>query len=173
MLSEQLPQKGRPLRQPVFALTFLALIACAPSFGPVYANAKDKPVSWKSVDEALLRVNDAPPKEWGVYRAGKKNDPLLLQLGNRFLLIESHDQKIFELDPAKLNRKTGEILWVPSDRPAKPLATSDWMVSDMGAAFGIVVKLDAENAALDLQLPHPPDVGSLPDRPPTPDRRRR
>ena len=131
--------------------------------------AKDKPLSWKPVDEALLRVNEAPPKTWEVYRVGKKNDPLLLQLGNRFLLIESHDHRIFEIDPAKIERKKDEVLWSLSDRPAEPLATSDWVVDDIGAAFAIQVKLDKENATLDLQLPHPPEVGSLPARPPTPE----
>jgi hypothetical protein len=134
--------------------------------------AKEKPLSWKPIDEALLRVNDAPPKDWEVYRTGKKNDPLLLELGNRFLLIDSHDQQIFELEPLKLEHKKDEILWNPADRPAKPLTTSEWVVNDVGAAFGITVKLDAENATLDLQLPHPPNVGSLPARTPAPETRR-
>jgi hypothetical protein len=148
----------------------LAVMCCS---GAAAALAKDKPLSWKSIEQALLRVNDAPPKEWEVYRTGKKNDPLLLQLGNRFLLIETHDRQIFEIDPAKLERKSDEVLWSPSDRPAKPLATSNWVVDDIGAAFAITVKLDSENAALVLQLPHPPDIGSLPARTPTPATRHR
>ena len=146
-----------------------ALAPSASAFGPsASASAKDKPLSWKPIENALLRVNDAPPKEWGVYRSGKKNEPLLLQIGNRFLLIETHDHHVFELDPAKIARKTGELLWSPANRPAKPLATSDWLVDDIGAAFAIKVKLENENALVDLQLPHPPAVGSLPDRPPKP-----
>ena len=130
------------------------------------ALAKDKPLSWKPIEDALLRVNDAPPKEWGAYRTGKKNDPLVLQLGSRFLLIQSHDHRVFELDPGKIEHKSGELLWSPADRPAKPLATSDWNVDDIGAAFVIKVKLDTENAVVDLQLPHPPEVGNLPQQPP-------
>ena len=135
--------------------------------------AKDKPLSWKPIDEALLRVNDAPPKEWEIYRTGKKNDPLILKLGSRFLLLESHDHRIFDIDPAKVDSKKDEVLWSLSDRPAEPLASSDWVVDDIGAAFVIKVKIDKENATLDLQLPHPPEVGSLPVRPPTPETRRR
>src|ERR1700722_4323286 len=52
------------------------------------AFAKDKPLSWKPIEDALLRVNDSPPKEWGIYRTGKKNEPLLLQMGSRFLFID-------------------------------------------------------------------------------------
>src|SRR5438445_9298484 len=114
------------------------------------------------------RVDDAISNEWGVARSGEKNDPLLFDIADGFLLIDSHDRHVFELDPAKIERKTGELLWSPADRPDKPLATSDWVVDDIGAAFVIKVKLEAENALVDLQLPHPPAVGSLPDRPPQP-----
>ena len=137
------------------------------------AFGKDKPLSWKPIEDALLRVNDSPPKEWSAYRTGKKNEPLVLQLGNRFLFIQSHDHQVFELDPAKIEHKTEELLWSPTDRPAKPLATSDWNVDDIGAAFVIKVKLDAENAVVDLQLPHPPEVGNLPQQQAAPRQTRR
>lgn len=153
------------------ALFLLAIVS--PAFGPASrALAKDKPLSWKPIEDALLRVNDSPPKEWGAYRTGKKNEPLVLQIGTRFLLIQSHDHQVFELDPAKIERKSEELLWSPSDRPAKPLATSDWNVDDIGAAFVIRVKLDTENAVVDLQLPHPPEVGNLPQQAPRQTRRR-
>jgi len=153
----------------VCAMCVTGAVILAPSAS---AFAKDKPLSWKPIEDALLRVNDAPPKEWGVYRTGKKNDPLVLQLGSRFLLIQSHDHQVFELDPAKIERKTGELLWSPGDRPAKPLATSDWNVDDIGAAFVVKAKLDGESAVVDLQLPHPPEVGNLPQQPPRQTRRR-
>src|SRR5437879_8713332 len=47
---------------------------CSSDLAPGAASAKDKPLSWKPVEDALLRVNDAPPKEWEVYRTGKKNE---------------------------------------------------------------------------------------------------
>ena len=144
-----------------------ALARSASAFAPsVSAFAKDKPLVFKSIESALLRVNDAPPKDWEVYRTGKKNEPLLLQIGNRFLLLETSGHQVFELDSSKIEHKTGELLWSPSDRPDKPLATSDWNVDDIGAAFIVKVKLQSENALVDLQLPHPPNVGDLPNRPP-------
>ena len=155
----------------VVAFAFALVIA-----GGIYrpaALAKAKLLlAWTPIEDALLRVNDAPPKDWGAYRTGKKNDPLLLQIGSRYMLIESHDQQVFELDASKIEHKTGALLWHPADRPAKPLATSDWMVDDIGAAFVVTVKLDAENSVVNLQLPHPPDVGSLPQLPPAENRRR-
>jgi len=153
-------------------LALAGLFALVLFYAPA-SQAKEKPLSWKPIEDALLRVNDAPPKEWSAYRTGKKNDPLLLQIGSRYLLIESHDHRVFELDPSKIERKSQGLVWSPSDRPAKPLATSDWMVDDIGAAFVVILKLDAENAVVNLQLPHPPDVGSLPQPPPAESRRRR
>jgi hypothetical protein len=154
-------------------LSLVILGAMCEFGGASFAVAKEKPLSWKPIEDALLRVNDAPPKEWELYRTGKKNEPLVLQIGPRFLLIDTHDHQIFELDPAKIEKKTGEILWSPSDRPASPLATSNWMVGDIGAAFEVTVKLDVESALVNLQLPHPPEVGNLPQRAPRQPTRRR
>ena len=154
-------------RASAFAPTISAFAPSASAF------AKDKPLVFKSIESALLRVNDAPPKDWEVYRTGKKNEPLLLQIGNRFLLLETSGHQVFELDSSKIEHKTGEVLWSPSDRPDKPLATSDWTVDDIGAAFIVKVRLQSENALVDLQLPHPPNVGDLPNRPPAQQQQRR
>jgi hypothetical protein len=137
------------------------------------ALAGGKPLPWKSIEDALLRVDDAPPaKDWGIYQTEKKTDRLLIQIGNRFLLIEVHDRQIFEINPAKVQHKSAELLWDPTDRPTQPLATSDWSNDDAGAAFQLKAKLDSENLVLDLQLPHPPNVGDLPVRSTAPTRRR-
>jgi hypothetical protein len=125
------------------------------------AFAGDKPVSWKPIQQALLRVDDQPVKNWNVYQESKKGDPLLLQMGNRFLLIQVHERKIFELAPAKIERKGAELLWDPAGRPAEPLATSDWIIRDVGFAYRIGARLAAENRVLDLQLPHPMDLRYL------------
>ena len=79
------------------------VLALVPIVGP--ARAGDKEVAWKPIEQALLRVDDQPVKNWNVYEESKKGDPLLLAMGNRFLLIEIHDHKIFELAPAKVEHK--------------------------------------------------------------------
>lgn len=144
-------------------------MSCAVGGG---ALAKSKAVSWRAIDDALLRVNNVAVKDWTVYQAGKKTDPLLLKMGNRFLLIAIHDRQLFEIDPAKIESKSDELLWDPADRPAKPLVTSDWAENDIGGAFQIGAKIDAEDRVFDLQLPHPANVGSLPQHTATPRQRR-
>ncbi|MGD0715822.1 MAG: hypothetical protein ABSB24_16790, partial [Gaiellaceae bacterium] len=56
---------------------FSFFLACSP-----LARAADK-VEWKPVPEALLRVDDHPPKDWNLYSAEKKNDRLMVQIGGR------------------------------------------------------------------------------------------
>jgi hypothetical protein len=151
------------------ALLLIALAALCVTAGG--AAAKEKTLAWKPIEDALLRVDDAPVKDWGVYQAGKKSDRLLMQMGKRFLVIELRDQQIYEVDPAKVQQKSGDLLWNPDDHAAQPLATSEWSTNDIGGAFGISAKLDAENHVMDLQLPHPPDLRDLPQRSSAPSRR--
>ena len=149
---------------------FVALAMICGTGGEVAA--KSKPVTWKVIDDALLRVNGSPVKDWGVYQAGRKTDPLLLQMGNRFLLVEIHERRLFELDPSKIEHKGGELVWDPADCPATPLVTSDWVEHDVGGAFQIGAKIDSDSRSLDLQLPPPPNFGDLPARSATPAQRR-
>jgi hypothetical protein len=125
------------------------------------AYAADKPVTWKPITQALLRVNDQPVKNWNVYEQNKKGDPLLLAMGDRYLLIQVHERKIFEIAPAKIEHKGAELLWDPATLPAEPLATSEWLIKDVGFAYRLGVRLVAENRVVDLQLPHPMDLRYL------------
>lgn len=146
-------------------LLFAAIGAVCASNGSTLA--KDKPASWKEIGDALLRVNDTPVKDWGVYQAGKKRDPLLIQINNRFLLIRIHDRQLFEVDPAEVKRKSGELLWDPSEHPAEPLATSDWDTSDTEAVFRIRARISAEDRLLDIELPHQLDLSGMSPHPPS------
>jgi hypothetical protein len=153
-------ESGTSMRRLLNKLMLLAAVGavCASSGGTF---AKDKPASWKIIDDALFRVNDAPVKEWGVYQTGKKRDPLLLQVNNRFFLIKIHDRQLFEVDPTKVQRKSDELLWDPSDHPPQPLATSDWDAGDTEAVFRIRAKISTEDRLLDIELPHPLDLSGM------------
>ena len=126
------------------------------------AFAADKAVLWKISDQALLRVDDHPVKgDWNIYQAGKKANPLLLQMGTRFLLVDGRERQIFEIDPAKIAHRGAGLSWDPADHPAKALETSDWIVRDVGLAYKISARLVTENHLMDLQIPHPLDIRSL------------
>jgi hypothetical protein len=130
------------------ALTLLALAALTRS-------AAAAPLVWKPVASAFLRVNDQGAKEWSVFQIEKKNDRFLLQLADRFLLVDAQQKQIFDVPAAKIDRSGSDVLWDPADKPATPLATSSWLVRNVGLAERIKMHLDAEDRTLDLQIPHP------------------
>jgi hypothetical protein len=119
-------------------------------------SAAGAPLLWKTVANAFLRVNDEGVKEWGAFQIEKKDDRFLLQLADRFLLVDMQQKQVFELAPADVARNDSGLLWDPANKPAKPLATSEWLVRDVGLAQRIRMRLNAENRTLDLQIPHRP-----------------
>ena len=124
------------------------------------AYAADK-ITWKPITDAVLRINDRAPKQWSLYHAGKKFDPLLLQLGRRVLVIYVRNRVAYEIPPAQITHKGDDLLWRETDKPEKPLATSDWSTRDIGSAWRVRVKLTEEGRLLDIQIPQMPDLRGL------------
>jgi len=121
------------------------------------AHAAEK-LTWTPIADAILRIDDRAPKQWGLYRAGKKSDPLLLQLGSRALVIYVRNQVVYEILPTQLEHKGEDLLWRETDRPEKPLATSEWSARDVGSAWRIRMKLASEGRVVDIQIPQIPDL---------------
>ncbi len=130
---------------------FLALV------GISRAADKEK-ILWKSIPNAILQVDSRAPKLWNVYQPGKKFDPLLLQLGTRYLVIYVRNMEVYEIKPELLEHKGEDLLWRESDKPAKPVATSDWSVKDVGSASRILVKLADEGRVVNIEIPQMPDL---------------
>jgi hypothetical protein len=124
------------------------------------AHAADK-ITWKPITDAVLRIDDRAPKQWSLYHAGKKFDPLLLQLGTRILVIYVRNRTVYELLPAQIEHKGDDWLWRETDKPEKPIATSDWSTRDIGSAWRVRVKLTEEGRLLDIQIPQMPDLRGL------------
>jgi hypothetical protein len=118
-------------------------------------------VTWKPVDDAVLRIDDRAPKQWSLYHAGKKYDPLLLQLGSRVLVIYVRNKAVYEIPAAQFEHKGQDLLWRESDKPEKPLATSEWSTRDIGSAWRVRVKLTEEGRLVDIQIPQTPDLRGL------------
>jgi hypothetical protein len=118
-------------------------------------------VTWKPIDDAVLRIDDNAPKQWSLYHAGKKYDPLLLQLGSRVLAIYVRNKAVYEIPPTQFERKGADLLWRESAKPEKPLSTSDWSTRDIGSAWRVRVKLADEGRLVDIQIPQMPDLRGL------------
>ena len=141
-------------------------VKCAGAFGaslllatasPCRAADKDK-IVWKQIPDAILQVDSRAPKIWNLWRAGKKDDPLLLQLGSRSLVIYIKSKEVYEIKPDHLTRKGEDLFWRETDKPDKPLATSDWSTKDVGSAFRLLLKLADEGRMIDIQIPQMPDM---------------
>jgi hypothetical protein len=117
--------------------------------------------TWKPVEDALLRIDDRAPKQWSLYHAGKKFDPLLLQLGSRVLVIYVRNHEVYEIPPAQIEHKGGDLRWRETDKPEKPLPTSDWSTRDIGSAWRVRLKLAEEGRLVDIQIPQIPDLRGL------------
>ncbi len=141
----------------VYTVSKFAALLLATAVG---AHAAEK-VTWKPITDAVLRIDDRAPKQWSLYHAGKKFDPLLLQLGLRVLVIYVRNQAVYEIPPGQLEHKGEELLWRETDKPEKPLATSDWSTRDIGSAWRVRVKLTEEGRLLDIQIPQLPDLRGL------------
>ena len=123
------------------------------------SRAADKEkIVWKSIPNAILQVDSRAPKVWNVFQLGKKFDPLLLQLGSRYLVIYVRNMEVYELKPEQLEHKGEDLLWREADRPAKPIATSDWSTKDVGSASRILVKLAGEGRTINIEIPQMPDL---------------
>ncbi len=108
---------------------------------------------WKPLENAVLRIDDRAAKLWNVYHVDKKDQLLLVQLGRRFLMLDTREHQIYELNPMKLEHKDKDILWHESEKPAKPIETADWTVREVGPARRIRVKLVSEGRVLEVQVP--------------------
>jgi hypothetical protein len=132
--------------------TFLFLLAANSN-----AAGKER-IVWKPIPNAILQVDSRAPKLWNVFQAGKKFDPLLLQLGSRYLVIYVRNMEVYEIKPDQLERKGEDLLWREADKPAKPIATSDWSIKDVGSASRILIKLTDEGRMINIQIPQVPDL---------------
>ena len=130
-------------------------VAASLAVGAAWAAEK---IVWKPLDRVLLKVDEKPARIWSVYHVDKKDNLLLVALGRRYLLLDIREHQIYELDPAKLERRDKDLLWREADRPAKPLLTDDWTVRDVGPARRIRAKLASEGRVLEVQVPIQPDL---------------
>jgi len=121
-------------------------------------SAGKQKIVWKMIPDAILQVDSRAPKIWNVFQAGKKFDPLLLQIGSRYLVIYVRKMEVYEISSDHLERKGEDLLWRETDKPAKPIPTSDWSTKDVGSASRILVKLAAEGRIVDIQIPQVPDL---------------
>jgi hypothetical protein len=140
------------------AKCFLGIAGLCLALVSVSRAAGKERIVWKPIPDAILQVDSRAPKVWNVFQAGKKFDPLLLQLGSRYLVIYVRNMQVYEIKPEQLEHKGEDLLWREADKPAKPVGTSDWSTKDVGSATRILIKLADEGRIINIQIPQVPDL---------------
>ena len=126
------------------------------AFVPFAALAGDAPaIVWKQESTALLKLNGRPVKTWNVYRAEKKKDWILVQLGHRYLLLDTKQHSVRELDPATVKPNGKNVECPEPQGQERRIESTDWVMRDIGPAELVRLKLLDYGGVLDVQLPHP------------------
>ena len=116
------------------------------------AQAAGEKVIWKPVQFAIVRYNEDAPASWNMYH-GEKKGVLLLRLWRRYLLVNTLEQEVYELDPDKVKAQGENVEWSPSDLPTDPIETSEWKARDVGPMRRVKFRFGKTGNFLDIQLP--------------------
>jgi len=126
------------------------------------AAAKDGgQIHWKPVERGQVRLDDKQPLKTAVYqpdKSQKKPNLVLILLGHRWLALDTKTKTVYQVMPVDLQAQgadfeTGDVF--TSDRlvPSK-----DWSERDVGPGERIRLTLNDYGRALEIMLPHPPDL---------------
>ncbi len=129
----------------------LAFVLIGAWFSAAVAGAGEK-VLWKPVQFAIVRYNDDAPASWNMYH-GEKKGVVLLRLWRRYLLVNTLEQEVYELDPDKVKMQGDDAEWSPSDLPTEPIETSEWKTRDVGTMRRVKFRFGKTGNFLDIQIP--------------------
>jgi hypothetical protein len=141
------------------ALQILAMI-CAIAFVASAGAGEKERFFWKAVGRAQLKLEDKTPLTWNVYQTEKKKQAnlVLVQLGRRYLELDIKGKVAYYVFPSDLQAQGPDFesgdLFVAS----RVMPTTAWTVRDVGPAEMIKLKLGDYGRALDVELPHMPDL---------------
>jgi len=149
-MKARLPYRSSALMMMVFALA-VAMLA------PVGGAREGDKINWKPVGDAILKITGRkPPKTWNVYQDEKKKQRVLVEMDNRYLILDAKTKQVYEITAAdfQLHGKIHQSA-SPSENA---LPSTGWDRRDIGPAERIQVELTKENIFLDVELPHPLDL---------------
>jgi len=115
---------------------------------------------WKSVEFAIVKIDDQAPKSWNMYHTDKRG-VLLLRMWKRYLLIDLNAQQVFDIDPSTVTAQTDSVAWSTADKPAQDLDISEWKERNVGSVDRVRFRLPKNGPMVELQLPLRPDGKSL------------
>jgi hypothetical protein len=125
------------------------------------AAAEAENIAFKRQATAILKMDGKPVKFWEVYVAKKRGHLVLVQLGRRYLLLDTKEKAVLEIEPGAIQQKSkgNEVAWARSPQSEKKIESAAWSLRSVGPAVAIKVRLSAEGRLLEIQLPRMPDSG--------------
>jgi hypothetical protein len=145
----------------ICVITFCAGADSRGDGGYFFAGAADSArFLWKGVGRAQLKLENKTPLQWNVYQTEKKKEAnlVLVQLGRRFVALDIRGKVAYYVFPSDLQAKGADFesgnLFVQS----RVMPTTAWTVRDVGPAEMIKLTLGDYGRALDVELPHMPDL---------------
>jgi hypothetical protein len=134
-------------------LIFLFLAAGA-VLAPVLHASGAREVAWKSVEGCILKLEGRAVKTWNAYRAEKNNRLILVQLGRRYLILDTKERSVQEVAPSEV-KLHGKDFVTSAGAERKLIPSSNWVTRDVGPAELIRVRLMDYGKVLEVQVPHP------------------
>jgi hypothetical protein len=107
---------------------------------------------WKTVPFAIVRYNDDAPKSWNVYH-GEKKGIYLVRLWKRYLLIDTSEQSVYEIDPAKVKVEGENAELNSANIPSDPIETAEWKSRDAGPVLRHRFRFGQNGNFMELQIP--------------------
>jgi hypothetical protein len=143
------------------AVVFCAGAGVRANAGYFFAGAADNGrFLWKSVGRAQLKLEDKTPLQWNVYQTEKKKEAnlVLVQLGRRYMALDIKGKVAYYVFPSDLQAKGPDFESGNLFVQARVMPTTAWTVRDVGPAEMVKLTLGDYGRALDVELPHMPDL---------------
>jgi hypothetical protein len=155
-------KRGPEARAILFsAILLIAAGGSAPPASPEGSRgaAGAERIAFKRQATAILKMDGKPVKFWEVYVAEKRGHLVLVQLGRRYLLLDTKEKEVLEIEPGAIQQKPkGDVAWTRSPQSEKNIESSEWSLRSVGPAVAIKVRLSAEGRVLEIQLPQRPNL---------------
>ena len=150
---------GMKTRRPYRSFTSMMMIWALAIVAPHARAREGDKINWKPIGDAILKITGRkPPKVWNVYQDEKKKERVLVEMDNRYLILDAKTKQVYEITAAdfQLHGKIYQSTKPTSSGNAVP--STGWDKRDIGPAERIQVELTKENIFLDVELPHPLDL---------------
>lgn len=137
------------LASPITLAAISALISLSAFAAPQASAPKQQ---WKTVPFAIVRYNDDAPKSWNVYHAEKKG-VYLVRLWKRYLLVDTSEQAVFEVDPGKVKIEGENVGLSAADIPGESIEIAEWKSRDSGPVVRHRFRFGTTGNFMELQIP--------------------